>query len=110
MLIGRLGADPEIKQTKKGESFANLSLATNKKYKDKSGEWVEKTTWHKVVVWDPRLSENMQKYAKTGTQLYVDGELETRQFKDSNTTCKSRYNYLCYNSVLIIRIFKLSSF
>jgi single-strand DNA-binding protein len=84
MLIGRLGADPEIKQTKKGESFANLSLATNKKYKDKSGEWVEKTTWHKVVVWDPRLSENMQKYAKTGTQLYVEGELETRQFKDSN--------------------------
>ena len=84
MLIGRLGADPEIKQTKKSESFANLSLATNKKYKDKSGEWVEKTTWHKVVVWDPRLSETMEKYAKTGTQLYVEGELETRQYKDSN--------------------------
>ena len=84
MLIGRLGADPEIKQTKKGESCANLSLATNKKYKDKEGQWVEKTTWHKVVVWDPRLADNMQKYAKTGTQLYVEGELETRQFKDSN--------------------------
>ena len=84
MLIGRLGADPEIKQTKKCESFANLSLATNKKYKDKEGQWVEKTTWHKVVVWDPRLADNMQKYAKTGTQLYVEGELETRQFKDSN--------------------------
>ena len=84
MLIGRLGADPEIKQTKKGESFANLSFATNKKYKDKSGEWVEKTTWHKVVVWDPRLSETIEKYAKTGTQLYVEGELETRQYKDSN--------------------------
>jgi single-strand DNA-binding protein len=84
MLIGRLGADPEIKQTKKGESFANLSMATNKKYKDKEGQWVEKTTWHKIVVWDPRLADNMQKYAKTGTQLYVEGELETRQFKDSN--------------------------
>lgn len=84
MLIGRLGADPEIKQTKKGESFANLSLATNKKYKTKDGEWQEKTVWHKIVVWDPRLSETMQKYAKSGTLLYVEGELETRQFKDSN--------------------------
>ena len=84
MLIGRLGADPEIKQTKKGESFANLSLATNKKYKTKDGEWQEKTTWHKIVVWDPRLADNMQKYAKSGTQLFVEGELETRQFKDSN--------------------------
>ena len=84
MLIGRLGADPEIKQTKKGESFANLSLATNKKYKTKDGEWQEKTTWHKIVVWDPRLADTMQKYAKSGTQLFVEGELETRQFKDSN--------------------------
>ena len=84
MLIGRLGADPEIKQTKKGESFANLSLATNKKYKTKDGEWKENTVWHKIVVWDPRLAENMQKYAKSGTLLYVEGELETRQFKDSN--------------------------
>jgi len=84
MLIGRLGADPEIKQTKKGESFANLSLATNKKYKTKDGEWQEKTTWHKIVVWDPRLADTMQKYAKSGTQLFVEGEIETRQFKDSN--------------------------
>ena len=84
MLIGRLGADPEIKQTKKGEAFANLSLATNKKYKTKDGEWKENTVWHKIVVWDPRLAENMQKYAKSGTLLYVEGELETRQFKDSN--------------------------
>ena len=84
MLIGRLGADPEIKQTKKGESFANLSLATNKKYKTKDGEWQEKTVWHKIVVCDPRLAETMQKYAKSGTLLYVEGELETRQFKDSN--------------------------
>jgi len=84
MLIGRLGADPEIKQTKKGESFANLSLATNKKYKTKDNEWQEKTTWHKIVVWDPRLADTMQKYAKSGTQLFVEGEIETRQFKDSN--------------------------
>ena len=84
ILIGRLGADPEVKQTKKGDKFCNLSLATNKKFKDKEGNWAEKTTWHKIVVFDPRLAENMEKYAKSGSQLYVEGELETRQFKDSN--------------------------
>ena len=84
MLIGRLGADPDIKETKKGEAFANLSLATNKKFKDQQGNWAEKTTWHKVVVFDPRLAENMQKFAKKGTQLYCEGELETRQYKDLN--------------------------
>ena len=84
MLVGRLGADPEIKQTKSGDKFANLSLATNKKFKAKDGSMTEKTTWHKIVVFDPRLAENMEKYAKTGTQLYVEGELETRQYKDSN--------------------------
>ena len=83
ILIGRLGADPEVKQTKKGK-FCNLSLATNKKFKDKEGNWAEKTTWHKIVVFDPRLAENMEKYAKSGSQLYVEGELETRQYKDSN--------------------------
>ncbi len=84
MLIGRLGANPEVKDTKRGEKFCNLSLATNKKFKDKEGNWAEKTTWHKIVVFDPRLAENMEKYAKTGSQLYVEGELETRQYKDSN--------------------------
>ena len=84
ILIGRLGADPEVKQTKKGDKFCNLSLATNKKFKDKESNWAEKTTWHKIVVFDPRLAENMEKYAKSGSQLYVEGELETRQYKDSN--------------------------
>lgn len=84
ILIGRLGANPEVKETKRGEKFCNLSLATNKKFKDKEGNWAEKTTWHKIVVFDPRLAENMEKYAKTGSQLYCEGELETRQYKDSN--------------------------
>ena len=79
MLIGRLGADPEVKKTKNGDSFANLSLATNKKVKDN-----EKTTWHKIVVFDPRIADTMGKYAKTGTLLYVEGEIETRSYKDAN--------------------------
>ncbi len=79
MLIGRLGADPEVKKTKNGDSFCNLSLATNKKIKDN-----EKTTWHKIVVFDPRIADTMGKYAKRGTLLYVEGEIETRSYKDAN--------------------------
>tara|TARA_R100000278_G_scaffold34806_1_gene31330 strand:- start:148 stop:525 length:378 start_codon:yes stop_codon:yes gene_type:complete len=79
MLIGRLGADPEVKKTKNGDSFANLSLATNKKIKDN-----EKTTWHKIVVFDPRIADTMGQYAKKGTLLYVEGEIETRSYKDAN--------------------------
>ena len=79
ILVGRLGADAEVKQTSKGDSMANLSLATNKKFKDD-----EKTTWHKIVVFDPRIADNMGKYAKKGTMLYVEGEIETRSYKDAS--------------------------
>jgi len=78
ILIGRLGADAEVKQTSKGDSMANMSLATNKKFKEE-----EKTTWHKVVVFDPRIADTMGKYAKAGTMLYVEGEIETRSYQDS---------------------------
>ena len=78
LLIGRLGADAEVKQTSKGDSMANMSLATNKKFKDE-----EKTTWHKVVVFDPRIADTMGKYGKAGTMLYVEGEIETRSYQDS---------------------------
>ena len=79
ILVGRLGADAEVKQTSKGDSMANLSLATNKKFKDD-----EKTTWHKIVVFDPRIADTMGKYAKKGTMLYVEGEIETRSYKDAS--------------------------
>ena len=79
ILVGRLGADPEVKQTKKGDTMANLSLATNKKFKED-----EKTTWHKVVVFDPRIADTMSKYAKKGTMLYIEGEIETRSYKDAS--------------------------
>lgn len=78
ILVGRLGADAEVKQTSKGDSMANMSLATNKKFKEE-----EKTTWHKVVVFDPRIADTMGKYGKAGTMLYVEGEIETRSYQDS---------------------------
>ena len=83
ILVGRLGADPEINTTSAGSKFANLSLATNKSWKNKQGEKQEQTTWHKVKVFDPNLATNVENYARTGTQLYVEGELENRSYKDS---------------------------
>ena len=83
ILVGRLGADPEINTTSTGSKFANLSLATNKSWKNKQGERQEQTTWHKVKVFDPNLATNVENYARTGTQLYVEGELENRSYKDS---------------------------
>ena len=83
ILVGRLGADPEIGNTTQGSKFANLSLATNKSWKNKSGERQEVTTWHKVKVFDPGLAGNMESYAKTGSQIYVEGELENISYKDS---------------------------
>ena len=83
ILVGRLGADPEINTTSQGSKFANLSLATNKSWKNKQGEKQEQTTWHKVKVFDPNLATNVENYARTGTQLYVEGELENRSYKDS---------------------------
>jgi len=83
ILVGRLGADPEINTTSQGSKFANLSLATNKSWKNKQGEKQEQTTWHKVKVFDPNLATNVENYARSGTQLYVEGELENRSYKDS---------------------------
>ena len=84
ILVGRLGADPEINTTSQGSKFANLSLATNKSWKNKQGEKQEQTTWHKIKVFDPNLATNVENYARSGTQLYVEGELENRSYKDSN--------------------------
>ena len=83
ILVGRLGADPEINTTSQGSKFANLSLATNKSWKNKQGEKQEQTTWHKIKVFDPNLATNVENYARSGTQLYVEGELENRSYKDS---------------------------
>jgi single-strand DNA-binding protein len=88
MLIGRVGSDPEIKVTSKDEKFAKLSLATNKKYKV-GGVAQEKTAWHMVKVFDPRLAETIEKYVTKGTTLYVEGEIDYSKFTDENGVTKT---------------------
>jgi len=83
LLIGRLGADPEIKQMVNGKSVARLSLATSNTWKDKNtGEKKEKTEWHRVVIFNEGLVNVVQQYVKKGAQVYIEGELTTRKWKD----------------------------
>ena len=85
-LIGRLGADPEVKQMVNGKSVARLSLATSQSWKDRnSGEKKEKTEWHRVVVFNEGLVNVVQQYLKKGAQIYVEGQLTTRKWKDEQS-------------------------
>jgi len=86
LLIGRLGADPDIKQMVNGKSVARLSLATSQTWKDKNtGEKKEKTEWHRIVVFNEGLVNVVQQYLKKGAQIYVEGQLSTRKWKDEQS-------------------------
>ena len=83
LLIGRLGADPDIKQMVNGKSVARISLATSQSWKDKNtGEKKEKTEWHRIVVFNEGLVNVVQQYVKKGTQVYIEGQLTTRKWRD----------------------------
>ena len=86
LLIGRLGADPEVKQMVNGKSVARLSLATSQSWKDKNtGEKKEKTEWHRIVVFNEGLVNVVQQYLKKGAQIYIEGQLTTRKWKDEQS-------------------------
>ena len=86
LLIGRLGADPEIKQMVNGKSVARFSLATSNTWKDKNtGERKEKTEWHRVVIFNEGLVNVVQQYVKKGAQVYIEGQLVTRKWTDQKS-------------------------
>ena len=86
LLIGRLGADPEIKQMVNGKSVARLSLATSNTWKDKNtGEKKEKTEWHRVVIFNEGLVNVAQQYVKIGALVYIEGQLTTRKWRDEKS-------------------------
>jgi len=86
LLIGRLGTDPEIKQMVNGKSVARLSIATSNTWKDKNtGEKKEKTEWHRIVIFNEGLVGVVQQYVKKGAQVYIEGELTTRKWKDEKS-------------------------
>lgn len=91
ILLGRLGSDPDIKRTQDGRPVANLSLATSNPWKDKNtGERKEKTEWHRVVCFSEGLCKVIENYAKKGSQIYIEGQLQTRKWQDQEG--KDRYS------------------
>ena len=84
ILVGNLGADPEVKYMPNGNAVANVTLATSESWKDKqSGEQKDKTEWHRVVFFR-RLAEIAGEYLKKGSQIYIEGKLQTRKWQDKN--------------------------
>jgi len=87
ILVGNLGKDPEVKYTRQGTPVAKLTLATNERYKDKDGQWQDRTEWHNVVLWQ-RLAEIAGEYLKKGGKVYIEGRLQTRSWEDKQTNQK----------------------
>lgn len=83
ILVGFVGADPEIKQTNNRTSVARIRLATSESYKNKSGERVNNTEWHTVILWD-KLANVVEQYVKKGNQIYIEGKINTREWEDKN--------------------------
>lgn len=83
MLIGNLGKDPEVRAIPSGTKVANFSIATTENYTDKNGQKVDKTEWHNIVMWRG-LAEIAEKYLRKGSQIYVEGRLQTRSWDDQN--------------------------
>ena len=83
ILLGRLGADPQLKYTPSGRATVNFNLATNQVWKDQEGKQQEKTDWSRVVAWG-KLAEIMGEYLKKGSLVYLEGRLQTRSYEDTN--------------------------
>ena len=85
ILVGNLGKDPEIRRTQDGRPIANLSFATSETWRDKAtGERKEKTEWHRVVIFNEPLCKVVEQYLKKGSKVYVEGQLQTRKWKDQD--------------------------
>src|SRR6478752_5956763 len=85
ILIGNLGADPEIRQTQDGRPIANLRVATSESWRDKaSGERQERTEWHRVVIFNENLARVAEQYLKKGSKVYIEGSLQTSKWQDQS--------------------------
>lgn len=83
ILVGNVGTDPEIRHLDNGDAVANFSLATSESYKNKDGEKVTNTEWHRITAWR-KTAEIVEKYVSKGQQLYVEGPIKTRKWQDKD--------------------------
>ena len=101
ILLGNLGKDPEVKYTPSGTPVAKLALATNERFKDKEGQWQDRTEWHNVVVWQ-RLAEIAGEYLKKGSKVYIEGRLQTRSWDDKQTNQKRYMTEIVANDLVLL--------
>src|ERR1700748_2177565 len=101
ILIGNLGKDPEVKYTPQGTPVAKFTLATNERFKDKDGQWQDRTEWHNIVAYG-RTAEIVRDYVKKGNKLYVDGRLTTRSWDDKDTGKKVYRTEIVVNDLVLI--------
>ena len=85
IIVGNLGADPDVKETQAGRKIVNLSIATSDRWRDKNtGEQREKTEWHRVVIFSEGLAKVAEQYLKKGSTVYIEGQLQTRKWQDQS--------------------------
>ena len=101
ILIGNLGKDPEVKYTPQGTPVAKVALATNERFKDKSGNWQDRTEWHNLVAFT-RLAEIVRDYVKNGSKLYVEGKIQTRSWDDKESGQKRYRTEIIVNDISLL--------
>ena len=101
ILIGNLGKDPELKYTPSGTAYAKFSLATNERYKDKTGNWQDRTEWHNIVAWQ-RTAEIAGEYLKKGRTVYIEGRIQTRSWDDQQSGQKKYMTEIIANNLVLL--------
>jgi len=101
ILLGRLGKDPEVKYTPSGTPVAKFTIATNDRFKDKEGQWQDRTEWHNVTAW-ARTAEIAGEYLKKGNQVYVEGSLRTHSWDDKTTGQKKYMTEIVVNDLVLL--------
>jgi single-strand DNA-binding protein len=99
IILGRLGKDPEARSFQNGGKVVNLRLATSERYKDREGNMQERTEWHSVAIFNEKLGEIAEKYLRKGSEVYIEGALETRKWTDQSGAEK-------YTTEIVLRQFR----
>jgi len=99
ILLGRLGRDPEVRNFQNGGRVVSLRLVTSETWKDKSGERQERAEWHSVSIFNEKLGEIAEKYLRKGSEVYVEGQLETRKWQDQSGADR-------YSTEIVLRQFR----
>ncbi len=101
ILLGNLGKDPEVKYTPQGTPVAKFTLATNERFKDKEGQWQDRTEWHNLTAW-ARTAEIAGEYLKKGSKVYVEGSLRTHSWEDKQSGQKKYMTEIVVNDLVLL--------